>query len=155
MCHNCFRYAAHSCFFLKKVGKLLSQYSVKTMSAVWEPYLYSTGWNLQPRFIFDVLMAKPKSISLTRKGCLRWSTSIMLSSFRSLWVTPMLFSASSAVATCKYTTANTSQRISPQFQQISVSLPIWQQLLCSHLLDVGSDEVQLHRGLMNLADVVI
>lgn len=79
----------------------------------------------------------------------------MLSSFRSLWVTPMPFSASSAVATCKYTTSNTSQRISPQFDQIRVSLSIWQQLLYSYLLDDGSDEVQFHRGLINLADVVI
>ena len=84
---------------------------------VYRAYLKSSVCTVMPCLALRVGMASPKSISLTSRGVLRWSTSIMLSSFMSVWITPMLFSASKAVAVCKDKVRDTVQRMKHSLQQ--------------------------------------
>ena len=46
-------------------------------------------------------MARPKSMSLTLRGCSRRFTSMMFSSLMSVWMRPIPFRAWSAMASCK------------------------------------------------------
>lgn len=58
----------------------------------------------------DVEKAVPKSITLTFMGSGRRFITMMLLGCKSPWITPMLASASSAVATLKYNVKDTVQR---------------------------------------------
>lgn len=59
----------------------------------------------------DLSIAKPKSMSFTLNGCLLWFNSMMLSSFKSVWISPIPFRAFNALATCKW---SRSQNINQQ-----------------------------------------